>query len=187
MKLLDRLKKNKRTFITGLVVIAFGIMLYSFMNPKKTPDPPVNTEKLVQFEGTKLEETKDGHLVWQVTADKIMVDPETQVMYFTNPKALLISDDGTELTLTSPRGSADRGKQTLTIEPPIQAQTNRGDTLQTAGTVYYNMNTHLIKGGQVVITRADTTTLKADAFETNTSLDHVSLTGHAQVTKGDKS
>lgn len=187
MKLQDRLKKNKRNLMGIVVVIAFAAMLYSFMNPTKTPDPPVNTEKMVQFEGTKLEETKDGHVVWRVTADKIMIDPDTQVMYFTNPKALLVSDDGIELTLTSPRGSADKAKKTLTIEPPIQAGTNRGDTLQTSGTVYYNMDTHLIKGGQVVITRADTTTLKADAFETNTSLDHVSLTGHAQVTKGDKS
>lgn len=185
MKLLKQLQKNKLTLIGALVVIGFAAMLYVFMHPEKTPDAPVNTDKLVQFEGTELEETKDGHLIWRVTADKIMIDPDTQVMYFTNPKALLISDDGTELTITSPKGTADKSKKVLTIDPPIQASTNHGDTLQTTGTVYYNMDTHMVKGGKVIITRADTTTLKADAFETNTSLDQVSLTGHAQVTKGE--
>lgn len=185
MKQLEAVKKYKLTIIGLVVVIGFAWMLYIFMHPEKTPDPPVNPEKLIQFEGSKLEETKDGHLVWQVTADKIMVDPETQVMYLTNPKALLISDDGTELTITSPKGTADKTKKVLTIEPPIQAATNQGDTLQSKGTVYYNMDTRMVKGGNVVITRADTTTLKADAFETNTSLDQVSLTGHASVTKGE--
>lgn len=181
----QKLKDHKLTIIGIIVVVGFACMLYSFMNPTKTPDAPPNPEKLIQFEGTELEEKKDGKLVWQLTADKIMVDPDTQIMYFTNPKALLISEDGTELTITSPKGSADKKQQLIIIQPPVSASTNVGDTLQTDGTVYYNMGTHMVKGGHVVIQRHDQTTLKADAFETNTSLDNVSLTGHAQVTKGE--
>jgi hypothetical protein len=33
--------------------------------------------------------------------------------------------------------------------------------------------------------RHDNTSLRADAFETTTSMDKVTLTGHAQVTKGE--
>ena len=43
----------------------------------------------------------------------------------------------------------------------------------------------MIKGGKVVMERHDNTTLKADAFETDSSLTKVLLTGHAQVTRGE--
>lgn len=179
------LQKHKWAIIGSIAVAGFSFMLYSFMNPEKTPDTPARPEKLVQFDGTELEEKQNGKLVWHVTADKIMIDPDTQVMYFTNPKALLVSDDGTEMTITSPQGSTDKKKKLLIVQPPIEASTNTGDTLQTDGTVYYNMGTKMVKGGHVVITRHDKTSLSADAFETNTSLDKVSLTGHARVTKGE--
>ena len=42
-----------------------------------------------------------------------------------------------------------------------------------------------LKGGKVVMNRHDNTSLRADAFETTTSMDKVTLTGHAQVTKGE--
>ena len=89
------------------------------------------------------------------------------------------------MTITSPNGVVDRKKHTIEIKPPVSAATNRNDTLQTEGSVYYNMNTHMVKGGKVVMNRHDNTSLRADAFETTTSMDKVTLTGHAQVTKGE--
>ncbi|MDY5383207.1 MAG: LPS export ABC transporter periplasmic protein LptC, partial [Megasphaera elsdenii] len=79
----------------------------------------------------------------------------------------------------------DRQKRTIEIKPPVKAETDKGDTLQTDGSVYYNMDTRMIKGGKVVMDRHDKTSLKADAFETDSSLTNVKLTGHAQVTKGE--
>ena len=155
----EKLKKNKISIIAAVVVIAFAVMLYVFMHPQKTEDPMVSPDKLVEFEGTELEEKKEGQLVWKLTADKIQIDPDTQIMYFTNPKALVIAEDGTQMTITSDKGVVDR--------------------------VYYNMDTRMIKGGKVVMDRNDKTSLKADAFETDSSLTNVKLTGHAQVTKGE--
>lgn len=82
----EKLKKNKISIIAVIAVIGFAVMLYSFMHPQKTEDPMVSPDKLVEFEGTELEEKKDGQLVWRLTADKIQIDPDTQIMYFTNPR-----------------------------------------------------------------------------------------------------
>lgn len=181
----EKLKKNKISIIAVIAVIGFAVMLYSFMHPQKTEDPMVSPDKLVEFEGTELEEKKDGQLVWRLTADKIQIDPDTQIMYFTNPKALVVAEDGTQMTITSDKGIVDRQKRTIKIKPPVKAETDKGDTLQTDGSVYYNMDTRMIKGGKVVMDRHDKTSLKADAFETDSSLTKVTLTGHAQVTKGE--
>lgn len=165
----EKLKKNKISIIAAVVVIAFAVMLYVFMHPQKTEDPMVSPDKLVEFEGTELEEKKEGQLVWKLTADKIQIDPDTQIMYFTNPKALVIAEDGTQMTITSDKGVVDRQKRTIEIKPPVKAETDKGDTLQTDGSVYYNMDTRMIKGGKVVMDRHDKTSLKADAFETDSS------------------
>lgn len=184
--LIERIKKNKITIIGFMIVLGFAVLLYVFMHPKTTPDAPVSPDKLVEFNGTELEETKDGVPVWKLTADEIQVDPETEIMYFTNPKAVLYDVNGTEMTITADKGVVDKKKRTIEIKPPVKGQTNLSDTLQTDGSVYYNMDTHMITGGSVVISRHDSTMLRADAFETNTGLDKVKLTGHAQVTKGEE-
>ncbi|HJE83794.1 LPS export ABC transporter periplasmic protein LptC [Megasphaera sp. ASD88] len=182
---ITQLKQNKGKLIGAACVIAFAALLYSLME-EPVAQPEVKADNLVEFEGSELVENKNGKLVWKLTADKIMIDPQTEIMYFTNPKALLVDEeDGTEMTITSPNGVVDRKKHTIEIKPPVSAATNRNDTLQTEGSVYYNMNTHMVKGGKVVMNRHDNTSLRADAFETTTSMDKVTLTGHAQVTKGE--
>lgn len=182
---LEQLKKNKKTLIAVAAVIAFSVLLYIIMNPEKTEDPQVDPDKLVQFDGSELEEKKDGKVVWKLTADKIMIDPDTQIIYFDNPKALVYDEDGTETTITAPKGQMDRTKRMIEIQPQVNASSDKGDTLQTDGTVYYNMDTRKINGGKVVMHHHDKTDLEADAFETNSSLDQVVLTGHAKVTKGE--
>ncbi len=182
---IEQLKKNKVKFIGLAAVVVFAVFLYTFLDePAKQEEAKINTDYLVEFEGSELVENKNGKLVWRLTAEKIMIDPETELMYFEEPRALFVDEDGTELTVTSSLGIVDRQRHTLEIKPPVKAETNRNDTLQTEGSVYYNMNTHMVKGNKVVMNRHDNTSLQADAFETNTSLDKVTLTGHAKVTKG---
>ena len=183
--IVEKLKKNKLSLIAVIAVVGFAVMLYVFMNPNTSEDTMVSPDKLVEFEGSELEEKQEGKLVWRLTADKIQIDPDTQIMYFTNPKALVVAEDGTQMTITSDKGIVDREKRTIEIKQPVKAETDKGDTLQTDGSVYYNMDTRMIKGGKVVMERHDNTTLKADAFETDSSLTKVLLTGHALVTRGE--
>ena len=168
------------------VLILFAGMLYWFMKsaPTQVEDTP-RSDDLVEFQGSEIEEKDGDRLVWRLSSEKIQVDPKTQKMYFTSPKAEIWEKDGTELTVTAKLGIVDRAKKTIELKQPIEASTDKGDTLQTEGSVYYNMDTRMIKGGKVVMDRHDKTSLKADAFETDSSLTKVTLTGHAQVTKGE--
>lgn len=87
--------------------------------------------------------------------------------------------------MTAKLGIVDRAKKTIELKQPIEASTDKGDTLQTEGSVYYNMDTRLIKGGKVLLTRHDKTAVSGDSFETNASLDQVTVQGHAKITKGE--
>lgn len=186
MNIRQKLIQNKIGILVAAVLILFAGMLYWFMKsaPTQVEDTP-RSDDLVEFQGSEIEEKDGDRLIWRLSSEKIQVDPKTQKMYFTSPKAEIWEKDGTELTVTAKLGIVDRAKKTIELKQPIEASTDKGDTLQTEGSVYYNMDTRLIKGGKVLLTRHDKTAVSGDSFETNASLDQVTVQGHAKITKGE--
>lgn len=185
--MLRTLKNNKITLLVLAVILIFAGALYFILKDQDTKDSEkaVNQDRLVEFNGSEIEERKDGKLAWKLTAEKIKIDPDTNVMYLTHPQAVIADVDGKELTVDADSGIVDRNKKTIEIKPPISAKTPDGDSLETDGSIYYNMDTRMINGGKVFIKKSDTTELSGDSFVTNAALDNVSLEGHAKVTKGD--
>ncbi len=183
----DKLKKNKTPLIVAIVIILFSIALYvSFKDhDEQNEQLSQKTDRLVEFNGSQLEEKKDGKLVWRLTAERIQVDPDTKILYITHPQAVIADVDGKELTIDADKGTVDQVHKKMEINAPIKATTPDGDSLQTDGSIYYNMDTRMINGGKVQIHRSDNTDLSGDSFETNAALDQVSLTGHAKVTRGE--
>lgn len=186
MNLKEKIWHNKTIVIVTCLFLFFVGLLLWFLRAADTPiEDNVKESDLVTFNGSSIEEKEGDRLVWRLSAEKILVDPKSNVMYFINPKAQVWEKDGTELTISSQKGIVDRKKRTVELQQPIEAQTDKGDTLQTEGSVYYNMDTRLITGGKVLLTRADNTRLSGDSFETNAALDQVKVEGHAKITQGE--
>ena len=173
--MIQRIQKYKLPLIVGAFILLFAAVLIPLLREGEKP-AEVNTERFVEF---------DGKLVWHLTADKILVDPDSGKVYFVKPTGTFVSDDGVQLTITADQGIVDRNGKTIELKAPLEAHTDQGDSLQTDGSVYYNMDTREITGGKVVITRADQTDLSADSFTANAALNAVTLTGHARITKGE--
>lgn len=185
--ILQKLEKNKIAIAAVVIVAAFAALLYWILKDQNTDQeqkPP--TDNLVEFEGSHLEEKKDGKIMWSLTAEKIQIDPDTKIIYVTHPKLIVADVDNQEMTVTADNGVVDRTKRTMEVKPPIKAVTTDNSTLQTDGSVYYNMDTHLISGGKVLMQKSDGTELSGDSFETTPSLNNVTLAGHAKVTKGEE-
>lgn len=181
-----KLMKHKWGIIAVIILILFSGFLYWLMQSatSKVENTPRSND-LVEFQGSEIEEKDGDRLVWRLSSEKIQVDPKTEKMYFTNPKAEVWEKDGTLLTVTARQGVVDRKKKLVELKQPIEAATDKGDTLQTEGSVYYNMDTRHIKGGKVLVTRHDSTKISGDSFEANAALDQVTVQGHAKVTKGE--
>lgn len=179
------LEKNKIVVAVAAVILLFAGTLYYILSDHaaQTEGKPVNPDKLVEFNGSQVEEKDNGKLVWKLTAEKIKVDPDTNIMYFTHPQAVVADVDGKELTINADSGTLDRNKKIIEVKPPITASTKEGDTLATDGSVYYNMDTRIINGGKVYIKKSDGTELSGDSFTTNAALDDVTLQGHAKISK----
>lgn len=177
------MKKNKMPLLFGCTIILLGLAWYFLLVTPSSDGNEKKPDHLVEFQGSELEEQQAGQLVWRLTAEKIQIDTDTNTVYLTKPQAVIVDADGTEIHIHAETGIVRRNEQVIEIKPPVAATTDANDALQTDGAVYYNMSTRLISGGKVTINRHDGTTLAGDAFETNATLDNVTLTGHAKVTK----
>lgn len=186
MNIRHMLINHKIGILITALLIGFAGMLFWFMQSASVPVETIpDSNDLVEFNGSNIEEKEGDRLVWRLSSEKIQVDPKTEKMYFHNPVAEVWDDDGTKLTVTSPMGIVDRKEKLVELRQPVEASTDKGDTLQTEGSVYYNMDTRLVKGGRAVFRRYDNTTVSGDSFETNAALDQITVQGNAKVTKGE--
>ena len=119
----DKLKKNKTPLIVAIVIILFSIALYvSFKDhDEQNEQLSQKTDRLVEFNGSQLEEKKDGKLVWRLTAERIQVDPDTKILYITHPQAVIADVDGKELTIDADKGTVDQTHKKMEINAPIKA------------------------------------------------------------------
>ena len=105
--MIQRIQKYKLPLIVGAFILLFAAILIPLLREGEKP-AEVNTERFVEFDGSELEEKRDGKLVWHLTADKILVDPDSGKVYFIKPTGTFVSDDGVQLTITADQGIVDR-------------------------------------------------------------------------------
>ena len=65
--MMQRIRNNKLSLIIAAVVLAFVVALVLLLQDSDKPQEAL-TEKLVEFNGSELEERQDGKLVWHLTA-----------------------------------------------------------------------------------------------------------------------
>lgn len=179
-----RIGKYKFSISGSIVVLLLVIVLYSLL--QETPDDffqvPANT--LVEFNGSHLEEWRNGQVIWKIQAEKIQVNPKTQNAYVVHPSVFFRAPDGVEMTTAANACKVERAQKRIILQAPLQVSTNRGDTLQTAENITYRMDTQQLSGGKVVVKRRDGVRLQGDQFTADAALKKIMLRGHAQVSKG---
>ena len=88
--MIQRIQKYKLPLIVGAFILLFAAVLIPLLREGEKP-AEVNTERFVEFDGSELEEKRDGKLVWHLTADKILVDPDSGKVYFVKPTGTFVS------------------------------------------------------------------------------------------------
>ena len=98
--MMHKLKHNKITIGVCIIIVLFAGVLYWILSSQDQEDSEQKkNDNLVEFEGSTLEEKKDGKLIWSLTADKIQVDPDTKIIYVTHPHIIIADVDGEEIKI----------------------------------------------------------------------------------------
>lgn len=81
--------------IIAVVVAAFaGLTVWAVNSVPDAPDDTAPEHHVMTYDGNKITETKDGKVVWEMTADSIEVVAETKLASMNNVKCKYYTEDG---------------------------------------------------------------------------------------------
>ncbi len=159
---------------------------------RTTPDtpPPIeqfNPPTVMEYEGNKLTEEKDGVIIWELTCDKMRVDTITQNVELEGINAKFFQHDEEEKTweLTAKTGVYYQSEGIIHVEGDVVVTNSDGANLQSEQLEWLSEEEKLIATGNVRIVKDDIRAFGDTAYS-NDNFQHFGLLGHAKILKGVK-
>lgn len=169
--------------IAGLLFAALVVWVV-----KTTPDAPPVIEKptmplQMEYEGNELSEEVNGVRIWDLTAEKMIVDANTQNADLDKLVGHFYQADGRSVEFRADHGIYNYDTKDIYVNGDILVETSDGARLICDQLGWVNKDGMLIALDNVKIIRDD---IKAtgDRAESADGFKHFWLKGHAHITKG---
>ncbi|MBR2178790.1 MAG: LPS export ABC transporter periplasmic protein LptC [Selenomonadaceae bacterium] len=153
-----------------------------------TPDAPpavdkIDTPAIMEYANNTISEEKDGVKVWELTAEKSIVDIYTKNIAFQNMVGHFYQKDGRTIKLLAKFGFYDTATKNVHVEGDVIVTTDDGAKLTSAKLDWLGAEYKLIATEKVNITKDDVKA-SGDIAESTDGFRHFKLKGHAHVVKG---
>ncbi|MCX7970203.1 MAG: LPS export ABC transporter periplasmic protein LptC [Negativicutes bacterium] len=110
------ISRSIRKYLAGLLVVAaVGSVVWYVIRPVPPPLPGPGTRKTgdISMTGNELRGERDGKMVWQLRADTVEVDQDTQDSRLTTIAGEIFRDDGSVIHVVADRGLVDARRNFL--------------------------------------------------------------------------
>ena len=171
--------------LIGIIAIAFvGLVIWVVQT---TPDAPIPVEKVeppktMEYEGNTISEEVNGVKIWDLTADKAVIDIENQQSRLTNIVGHFYQEDGSTIELTAQAGLYDQLSKNVHIEGNVVVTTSQGAKLTSDKLDWNNEEATLTASEKVKISKDDIRA-SGDTALSNDGFKHFILRGHAHIIK----
>lgn len=118
--------------LIGIVVAALAALCYWTVNtvPQPADDASPLEKRVMTYNGNTITEEKDGRKLWELTAESMEVDIDTQDASITNMDAKFYTEDGRTLHVTAPKANYKANDKFLTVEGGIKGDSTDGAHLR---------------------------------------------------------
>ena len=108
--------------LIGIVVAALAALCYWTVHtvPQPADDASPLEKRVMTYNGNTITEEKDGRKLWELTAESMEVDIDTQDASITNMDAKFYTEDGRTLHVTAPKANYKAKDKFLTVEGGIK-------------------------------------------------------------------
>ena len=179
------MSKNVKRLLMASAVMFVGLIVWVV---KTTPDAPPKIDKVpapmtMEYEGNELTEEVNGVRIWDLTAERMIVDANTQDAELEKLVGHFYQADGRSVEFRAEHGVYDYETKNIYVENNIIVETSDGARLLCDKLGWVNADGMLIAVENVKITRDD---IKAtgDRAESADGFKHFWLKGHAHIIKG---
>lgn len=153
-----------------------------------TPEGPPQIDRIappptMEYEGNEMSEEVNGRRVWDLTAERMTVDINTQDAELVKPVGHFYNEDGRSIEFRADYGVYHYETKNINIEGNITVETSDGAKLTSGRLDWINAEGLLAATENVVITRDDIRAT-GDRAESTDGFNKFWLKGHAHITKG---
>lgn len=171
--------------LIGTVLVAFiGLTVWVVQS---IPEPSVDDEvkqHIMKYDGNTIVETKDGRVVWELTADTIEVVAETKIVTLNNVKCRYFTEDGRVLELKGDAGIFSEATDDIELRDNVAGQSTDGYELSCKKLSWIAKDEKMVLSGDVVIkNNVERLLAKGDVAEATDEFKKLKLQGKAHLSK----
>lgn len=180
------MNKKVKAAIAISVIILVCLIVWAVRSVPQPPDSEsVQVNTVMKYDGNTIREEKDGKVIWELTADDISVDKNTQNAEMTNIKARYYGEDGKEVGLTAPHGLYENGNRNIKLDGGVKAETTDGAKLSSKELIWDAKASKMIAKGEAKIEReSEHMKAQGNEIESTNSFQHFKVKGKAHIEKG---
>lgn len=180
------MNKKVKAIIGVVLIILVCLIVWAVRSvPQKPDDESVQVNTVMKYDGNTIREEKDGKVIWELTADEITMDNNTQNAEMKNIRAHYFGDDGKEVKLTAPHGLYENGNRNIKLDGGVKGTTNDGAELVSKELLWDAKGSKMVATGDVSIAReSEHMKAKGDKIESSNSFQKFKITGKAHIEKG---
>lgn len=182
---------KKTTYLMiACIILLLGGCLYYFVKdePLSPPKEPVQKTKNVQgstlsYIGNSIVEEKDGKRLWELGAETIEMDMNTDKVNVSNIKAVFYQENGGKIDIMAPKAVIDNKTKNIVMTGKVNAVASDGATFTAQEAQWLGQEQRFLGSGDVVLTKDDTV-MTGDKIEINSNMEKIKVYGNAKVVKG---
>lgn len=180
--------KNQKIII-GIVLAALTAMcIWTIQSvPGRITEAPPLEKRVMTYNGNTLVEEKDGRVLWELTAETMEVDIDTQDAEIANLDAKFYTEDGRTIHVNAKKADYRAKEKILTAEGGIKGESTDGMHLLAEKLEWKSKENELALIDNAELKR-DSDALKAqgDRIESVDGFNRFKIIGHAHLEKGNK-
>ena len=180
--------KNQKILIAIVLAVLAALCYWtvSTIPDRVTEEVPLE-KRVMTYDGNTLVEEKDGKKLWEMTAETMEVDIDTQDAAITNIDANFYAEDGRVLHVQAPKASYKAGEKFLTVEGGLKGDSTDGLHVKSDGLEWHAKDSKLALVGNAELQRdSDAVKAQGDRIESLDNFKKFKIIGHAHLEKGNK-
>ena len=174
------------------ILSAAGILLLISLivwTVRTIPNPPAKEESkephVMTYDGNTLKEEADGRVTWELTAESISINADTQDAEMQNLKGKFYEKDGTVVDVKADHGSYQHASKNVIVDTNIEIKTTAGSERTCQTLMWVAEREMLAAEGDAHIKKADMRG-NADRIESTDGFNRIKLIGKAHIERGVK-
>lgn len=182
------MNKNRKIIIGAVLALLLGITIWTVESLPEVPDASdVLQKRVMTYSGNTISDEKNGKKIWEVSAETMEVDIDTQDAALTNMVARFYTEDGKTIEVKAPRATYTAKKKYLECLDGITGSGSDGEKIKCDKIEWQADNSRLALVGNAELEREkDQLKAKGDKIESTDNFNRFKIEGHAHLEKGNK-